>query len=154
MSLVHEKLYQSKYLAKIDFYDYIHDLVANLFQSYGVNSGKITPTISIENIQMDIDLAIPCGLIANELVTNSLKYAFPEGTEGEIMIAFHKKDENMLEFIVSDNGIGFPKDLDFRKTDSLGLHLVTILAENQLHGEINLIRGKGTEFQIIFRGIK
>jgi two-component sensor histidine kinase len=63
-------------------------------------------------------------------------------------------DENMLEFVISDNGIGLPKDLDFRKTESLGLHLVTILAENQLHGQINLIRGKGTEFQIKFRGIK
>ncbi|MCZ7397569.1 MAG: PAS domain S-box protein [Candidatus Methanoperedens sp.] len=154
MSLVHEKLYQSEDLAKIDFYNYINDLVANLFQSYAANSGKITLNISIENIQIDIDLAIPCGLIANELITNSLKYAFPEGTEGEIKIAFRKKEENMLEFVISDDGIGLPKDLDFRKTESLGLHLVTILAENQLHGEINLIRGKGTEFQIKFRGIK
>ncbi|HYN44501.1 MAG TPA: PAS domain S-box protein [Candidatus Limnocylindrales bacterium] len=154
MSLVHEKLYQSKDLAKIDFYNYINDLAANLFQIYVVNPGKITLTMNIENIQLDIDLAIPCGLIANELVTNSLKYAFPAGTKGEITIAFSKKEENMLEFVISDDGIGFPKDLDFRKTDSLGLHLVTILAENQLHGEINLIRGKGTEFQIKFRGIK
>lgn len=154
MSLVHEKLYQSKDLAKIDFNNYINDLVANLFQSYSANSGKITLNISIENIQLDIDLAIPCGLLANELVTNSLKYAFPAGTKGEIKIAFRKKEENMLEFVISDDGIGLPKDLDFRKTESLGLHLVTILAENQLHGKINLIRGKGTEFQIKFRGIK
>ncbi|MCG2736692.1 MAG: PAS domain S-box protein [Candidatus Methanoperedenaceae archaeon] len=154
MSLVHEKLYQSKDLARIDFHNYINDLAANLFQSYSANSGKITLNISIENIQMDIDLAIPCGLIANELVTNSLKYAFPEGTEGEIKIAFRKKEQNMFEFVISDNGIGLQKDLDFRKTESLGLHLVTILAENQLHGEIDLIRGKGTEFQIKFRGIK
>ena len=154
MSLVHEKLYQSKDLAKIDFHDYINDLVANLFQAYMAKSGKITLTMNIENIYLDIDLAIPCGLIANELVTNSLKYAFPAGTKGEIKIAFHKKEENMLEFVINDNGIGLPKHLDFRKTDSLGLHLVTILAENQLHGEINLIRRKGTEFQIKFRGIK
>ena len=154
MSLVHEKLYQSNDLAKIDFHCYINDLVAGLFQSYEINAGKIKLNMHIENLQLDIDFAIPCGLIINELVTNSLKYAFPDNTEGEINIAFLKTDENMLELVISDNGIGLPKDLDFRKTESLGLHLVTILSENQLHGEINLNRSKGTEFQIKFRGIK
>jgi len=152
MALVHEKLYQSKDLAKIDFYDYINDLVANLFQSYVENSGKIKLNMKIENIQLDIDLAIPCGLIINELVTNSLKYAFPDGRNGEIKIVFRKTDENMLELAISDNGIGIPLDLDFRKTGSLGLHLVTILAENQLHGKINLYRNEGTEFRIEFKG--
>ncbi|NJD52143.1 MAG: PAS domain S-box protein [Candidatus Methanoperedens sp.] len=152
MSLVHEKLYQSRDLAKIDFKDYINDLTANLFQSYNSNSGKITLDMNIENIQMDIDFAIPCGLIINELVTNSLKYAFPEDIKGEIGIVLHKTDKEMFELVIGDNGIGLPKDLDFRKTESLGLHLVTILTENQLHGEINLIRNHGTEFQIKFRG--
>ena len=152
MALVHEKLYQSKDLAKIDFHDYINDLVANLFQSYVENSGKIKLNMNIENIQLDIDLAIPCGLIINELVTNSLKYAFPDGRNGEIKIVFRKTDENMLELVISDNGIGIPLDLDFRKTGSLGLHLVTILAENQLHGKINLNRNEGTEFRIEFKG--
>jgi len=154
MALVHEKLYQSKDLARIDLYDYINDLVANLFQSYMDNSSKITLNMNIENIQLDIDLAIPCGLIINELVTNSLKYAFPEGRTGEIIIAFRKIEENMFELAIGDNGIGLPPDLDFRKTNSLGLHLVTILAENQLHGEIILNRNAGMEFQIKFRGIK
>ena len=154
MSLVHEKLYRSKDLAKIDFYEYINDLVANLFQSYNSNSGNILLNMNIENIQLDIDFAIPCGLIINELVTNSLKYAFPAGRKGEIKVSFFKTDENMLELVIGDNGIGISKDLDFRKTESLGLHLVTILAENQLHGEINLILKGGTEFHIKFRGIK
>jgi two-component sensor histidine kinase len=156
MSLVHEKLYQSKDLAKIDFNEYICEMVADLIHSYDVNSGRITLNTNIENILIDIDFAIPCGLIINELVTNSLKYAFPAGTQGEIKIAFRSIDENenMLELVVSDNGVGIPKDLDFRKTESLGLHLVTTLAENQLHGEINLNRSKGTEFRIKFRGIK
>ncbi len=154
MALVHEKLYQSKDLARIDLYDYLSDLVANLFQSYVKNSGKIKLNMNIENIQLDIDLAIPCGLIINELVTNSLKYAFPAGRVGEITIQFRKTAENMLELVISDNGIGIPIDLDFRKTGSLGLHLVTILAENQLHGEINLNRKEGTEFTIKFKGIK
>jgi two-component sensor histidine kinase len=90
MALVHEKLYQSKDLAKIDFHDYINDLAANLFQSYRKDSGKT--------------------------------------------------GENMLELVISDNGIGIPLDMDFRKTGSLGLHLVTILAENQLHGKISISR--------------
>ncbi len=154
MSLVHEKLYQSKDLSKIDFNEYINDMVAELIQSYEVNGSKITLNMNIENIPMSIDFAIPCGLIINELVTNSLKHAFPPGTQGEINIAFHSTDQNMLELVVSDNGIGIPKDLDFRKTESLGLHLITTLAENQLHGKINLNRSKGTEFQIKFRGIK
>ncbi len=154
MSLVHEKLYQSRDLARINFFDYINDLVANLFQSYMAISSKITPSIDIENIQLDIDFAIPCGLIINELVTNSLKYAFSEEAKGEIRIVFRRTCGDMYELIVSDNGIGISADIDFRKTGSMGLHLVTILSEHQLHGEINLIRKKGTEFQIKFRGIK
>lgn len=154
MALVHEKLYQSKDLARIDFYDYMSDLVANVFQSYVKNSGKIKLNMNIENIQLDIDLAIPCGLIINELLTNSLKYAFPAGREGEIKVAFHKTDENMLQLVISDNGIGIPPDMDIRKTGSLGLHLVSILAENQLHGKININRKEGTEFTIEFKGIK
>jgi len=154
MALVHEKLYQSKDLAKIDFSDYISDLTANLFQSYQENSGKIRLNMNIENIQLDIDFAIPCGLIINELVTNSLKYAFPADRVGEIKIVFRRTIENTLELVISDNGIGIPPDLDFRKTGSMGLHLVTILAENQLHGKINLNRNEGTEFIIEFKGIK
>ena len=154
MALVHEKLYQSKDLAKINFLDYINDLAANLFQSYAENSGKIKLNMNIENIQVDIDFAIPCGLIINELVTNSLKYAFPAGRVGEIKIVFRKTDKNMLELVISDNGIGIPPDLDFRKTGSLGLHLVTILAENQLHGKININRNEGTEFKIEFKEIQ
>ncbi len=154
MALVHEKLYLSKDLAKIDFHDYINDLAANIFQSYVKDSGKIRLNMNIENLQLDIDFAIPCGLIINELVTNSLKYAFPEGRNGEIKIVFRKTDEDMLELVISDNGIGIPLDMDFRKTGSLGLHLVTILAEKQLHGKIHLNRNEGTEFKVEFKGIK
>ncbi|MCZ7357872.1 MAG: PAS domain S-box protein [Candidatus Methanoperedens sp.] len=154
IALVHEKLYQSKNLAKIDFNEYISDMIADVIQTFEVNGSKITLNMNIENIPLDIDFATPCGLIINELVTNSLKYAFPAGTGGEIKIAFRSIGETMLELVVSDDGIGIPKDLDFRKTESLGLHLVTTLAENQLHGEINLNRIKGTEFKIKFRGIK
>ncbi|CAG0973297.1 putative sensor histidine kinase pdtaS [Methanosarcinales archaeon] len=153
MSLVHEKLYQSRDLRNIDFGEYINDLGASLFQSYNIHSGNIKLNIRVENVYLDIDLAIPTGLIINELITNSLKYAFPKGINGEITVIFRSRGE-MLELVVSDNGIGFPKDLDFRKTRSLGLHLVTILTENQLHGKIDMNGNKGTEFKIEFKGVK
>ncbi len=150
MSLVHEKLYQSRDLAKIDFKDYIRDMMSNLFQSYGSKAESIKLILDIDNLFRPVDSAIPCGLIINELVTNSLKYAFPDGRKGEIRIVLRKADGNMIELIVGDDGIGFPEGIDFRKTESLGLHLVTILAESQLQGNINLNRDRGTEFKICF----
>jgi PAS domain S-box-containing protein len=154
MSLVHEKLYQSKDLTQIDFNDYIRDLIKGLFQSYGANKGNIALNIYVNTISLGIDFAIPCGLIINELVTNSLKHAFPDGRKGEIKIVLHSTDENMIELVVGDNGIGIPEDMDFKITKTLGLHLVTMLAENQLHGDINLNRNKGTEFIIKFKDVK
>jgi len=152
MSLIHEKLYQSSDLTKLDFSEYIKDLVDDLFQYYGVNTGTIASNINVENVSLEVDSAIPCGLIINELVTNSLKYAFPEGRKGELKLSLRPIDDNMVELIIGDNGIGIPEELDFRNTDSLGLHLVTILVENQLHGEISLDRSNGTEFKIEFNG--
>lgn len=153
MSLVHEKLYQSRDLRNIDFKDYINDLAINLFQNYNTNSGKIKLNSNIEGILLDIDLAIPTGLIITELMINSFKYAFPGDREGEIKILFRSLNDNMLELIVSDNGVGIPKGINFRKTTSLGLHLVTVLSESQLHGTIEMNRGKGTgtEFHIKFK---
>ncbi len=152
MSLVHEILYRSKDLAQIDFNNYIRELTKGLLQSYGTGSIKLR--INVENISLGIDYAIPCGLIINELVTNSLKHAFPQGREGEIKISLISTGENIIELTVSDNGVGFPKDLDFRKANTLGLRLVTILAENQLHGETILDLSSGTEFKIKFKKVK
>ncbi|HEX7576124.1 MAG TPA: histidine kinase dimerization/phosphoacceptor domain -containing protein, partial [Candidatus Methanoperedens sp.] len=154
MSLIHEKLYFSKDLAKIEFNEYISDLANSLFQSQGVKVGTIELSLNIENVSLGIDQGIPCGLIINELITNSLKYAFPDGRKGEIKVSLCLNDENMVELVVGDNGVGIPDDIDFRKTESLGLRLVTILAEDQLHGEINLDRSRGTEFKIKFKGVK
>lgn len=106
--------------------------------------------MNIDNILLNIDQAIPCGLIINELITNSIKYAFSEGNKGKISVEFHQDTDKMFELIVSDNGVGIPKGIDFRKTRSLGLHLVTILAEKQLHGQIMLNQANGTEFKIKF----
>jgi PAS domain S-box-containing protein len=154
MALIHEKLYQSRDFAKIDLSQYIKDLVNYLFRYYGINTGNIALNLNIENVYIGIDSGIPCGLIINELVTNSLKHAFPDGRKGEMKISLRSIDANMIELAVSDNGTGIPEDLDFRNTKSLGLHLVTMLAENQLHGEIHLDRSKGTEFKIKFKGGK
>jgi len=153
MALIHEKLYQSRNLAQIDFKEYIDGIVSNIFESHGKNS-NIRIDNMVENVPIKIDYAIPCGLIINELVTNSLKYAFPERRQGKIQISVKSKDTNMIQISISDDGIGIPKDMDIRNTKSLGLHLVTALAEHQLNGEIILNRERGTEFQINFKGAK
>jgi len=150
MALVHEKLYQSKDLAKINFEKYIRNLTNHLFRAYRTNSNAIKLKINVNDVSLSIDTAIPCGLIINELVSNSLKYAFTEGREGEIRIDLHSDGANKFRLIVSDNGAGFPKDLDFRNSPSLGLQLVNSLT-NQLDGTIKLDGSSGTEFKITFQ---
>jgi PAS domain S-box-containing protein len=153
MSIIHERLYHSEDLSRLDIKEYIKDLVNNLFQAYNINKSVIKSNINVETFTLGIDFAILCGLIINELVTNSIKYAFPDGRKGEIKIDFKQTDENDFELVVSDNGVGIPEDLDIRKTKSLGLRLITMLVDDQLEGEINLVRSKGTEFQIKFKGV-
>ncbi len=150
MALIHEKFYQSKNFINIDLNGYVKTFVTNLFKSYGINTSKISHKIKIEDVSLGLEDAIPCGLIINELVSNSLKYAFQQDRKGEIRVAFRSINEDELELTVSDNGIGIPEDLDFRNTESLGLHLVTILAEDQLNGKIELNRKVGTEYRIRF----
>jgi PAS domain S-box-containing protein len=154
MSLIHEMLYQSKHLSKINFKEYIRVLANYLFRSCWPSPCKIALKIESENVYLAIDNAIPCGLIIHELVSNSLKHAFSGSKEGEIKIALHSINERDIELVVSDDGVGMPEDLDIRNTKSLGLHLVTILAEDQLQGEIKLDRNKGTEFQIKLRNVR
>ncbi len=154
MSLIHEMLYQSKHLSKINFKDYIRVLANYLVRSCWPSPGKLALKIESENVCLAIDNAIPCGLIIHELVSNSLKHAFSGSKEGEIKIALHSINERDIELVVSDDGVGMPEDLDIRNTKSLGLHLVTILAEDQLQGEIKLDRNKGTEFQIKLRDVR
>ena len=152
MALIHEKLYKAKDLAKVDFNDYLKDMINSMFMSYGLSSHKVALKTDVEDVAFGIDTAIPCGLIINELVSNSLKYAFPEAREGEIKVSLRRNDKAEVELTVSDNGVGMPEDVDFRKTDSLGLNLVNTLV-GQLQGKIELYREKGTEFIITFKGI-
>jgi PAS domain S-box-containing protein len=154
MSLIHEKLYKSKNLAHINMNDYIRDLTSQIIQFYRNVSAKIALKLEAEDIWLGIDTAIPCGLIINEMVSNSLKHAFPENRKGEIRITFQKTDNDEIIMRVKDNGVGLPGDLDFRNTRTLGLQLVSTLAESQLQGKIELNRDEGTEFIIGFKEIK
>jgi len=149
MALIHEKLYQSANLAQIDFGDYIRELASYLLQSQDTHLRGITLNVQVTDTFLDIDTAVPCGLIINELVSNSLKHAFPKGQNGEIFIKMWAIDRQQVTLIVGDNGLGFPQELDFRETESLGLQLVNTLVE-QLEGVIELGRNNGSRFTINF----
>lgn len=150
MALLHEKLYQSKDLFRIDFAEYVRDLTDNLLRSYSASIQAIALRTHASKIWLTIDTAIPCGLIINELVSNSLKHAFPTAnSENRISIDIHASDENQFTLVISDNGIGFPQDIDFQDTESLGLQLVCTFVE-QLEGTIELDRSSGTTFIIKF----
>ncbi|MFP3974851.1 MAG: PAS domain S-box protein [Dehalococcoidia bacterium] len=149
MSLIHEKLYRSENMAAINFKEFIRSLSHSLIRSYGISNVSLKS--DIEDVHLPIDTAIPCGLIVNELVSNSLKYAFPEGKSGEIEIGLHQIGEGEVELMVRDNGAGMSGDIDIRNTDSLGMDLVTLLGEKQLGGKVELDRSQGTEFRIRFQ---
>jgi PAS domain S-box-containing protein len=150
IALIHEKLYRSKDLSRVNASEYIADLCTNLFHSYGRGASRVDLTLSVTDVTLSLDTAVPCGLIINELVSNSLKHAFPEDRSGEIGVELsHGKEGFMLA--VGDTGVGFPQDLDFRETESLGLQLVNILVQ-QLDGSIELDSDRqGTRFEIRFR---
>ena len=184
MALVHEKLYQSEDMVSVDFADYIKNLTGYLFQSYSLDSERVSLKLDVEKVFLGMDTAVPLGIIVNELVSNSLKHAFSGEKEGEIYIELRRSKEysareekspedsgnkrvrhpdsektglksaarnieDRLILIVRDNGRGFPEELDFRGTASLGLQLVTTLVD-QIEGDIELDRSRGTEFKISF----
>lgn len=151
MALLHEKLYHSKDLAKIDFNDYIRSLVDHLLFGYGAHPDKIKLSMKIDNVFLGVDTAIPCGLIVNELLSNALKHAFPGDRHGEIGIAF-TQDQGEYSLTIADNGIGLPNELDFKKSSSLGLQLVDTLT-NQLMGRMSLARTNGSAFTLRFSEI-
>ena len=151
MSLLHEKFYRSKDLLNIDFAEYIKELTDGLIRSYGIDASKIAIKTDVKGISLVINIAIPCGLLVNELISNSLKHAFPKGKSGEVKVSMRPSEKGWVELIIRDNGVGFPKELDFRKTKSLGLQLVNTLVKDQLGGEIELDRSAGTKFKIKFK---
>ena len=155
MALVHEQLYESKDFSKISIQGYLNALVIKLIAVYEQKAGMVTTKIEAEGIQLSIDTVIPIGLITNELVTNSMKYAFQERKGNQIKVALNSTAvEGEYELIVRDNGIGIQEDFDISNTKKLGLMLVTNLTEMQLNGKVEVKRGKGTEFRIKFKEIK
>jgi len=133
MALIHERLYQSSDLAKIDFAGYVRSLTGHLVRSYKANAIRLN--VEIESVPMNLDVSIPCGLMINELVSNAFKYAFPGRKDGEIKVVFSEDKDRMLRLVVSDNGVGFPEDRNPEESDSLGLKLVRTLTE-QLGGTL------------------
>ncbi len=152
LMLVQQKLYQAESLARLDLKDYLEDLAYTVFHSYQDSPGKISLTVDAESVLVSPDMAIPCGLILNELLTNAFKDAFPGDRNGEIHLALHTADESTIELQVRDDGIGLPEAFDLTQTDSLGLQLVRAFV-TQLHGTLNIRREKGTEFQIRFNNM-
>lgn len=194
MALIHERLYRSNNLKMIDFEDYIRKLAVDLFSVYAIDPDQIKLIFNVEDIMLDVNTAIPLGLIINELLTNSLKYAFPTNVNrrpanekfanpktvgyesenrkfsnpatkdlGNIDNASESLNENINSIIINliknddeftlmvkDNGIGFPEDVDFKNTDSMGLELVNSLTK-QIEGNIELDNVEGTEFKITFK---
>jgi two-component sensor histidine kinase len=136
-------------LVNIDFNNYIQNLIPYLFHTFGAEN-RISLKTTGDDIWLNIDTVIPCGLIVNELVSNSLKHAFPGDRKGEVYVGINSNGDGQYVLIVGDNGVGFPEDLDFRSTKSLGLQLVLMLVE-QIEGKIELDRTNGTEFKIRFR---
>jgi PAS domain S-box-containing protein len=152
MALLHDKLYQSQSLEKIDFPEYVTTLTSYLLMSYGVNLDLIKVNINIEQVFLSIDTALTCGLIINELISNSLKYAFPKEKGGLLEIKLSCESNQKLLLTVKDNGVGFPQDVSL-KTTTLGLKLVDVLTK-QLEGDLELDQSQGTEFKIKFCQVK
>jgi PAS domain S-box-containing protein len=152
MAIIHEKLYNSESMSEIDFGEYISDLTESLFYNYRVNPSKVKLNENMEEIFFDVDTAIPCGLIVNELITNCLKHAFPGDTKGEICIELFRKDDKYV-LNVKDDGVGFPENIDFKNTESLGLQLVINLV-SQIEGTVELDGTNGSSFNIIFNELE
>ena len=148
MALVHEKFYQSDEVSEIDFAGYIEKLCHFLYQSYGDKTDRIDVQIKGDKIDLDMDTAMPCGLLVNEIVSNAYKYAFPGKEKGTILIEF-KKANGKMTLLIQDNGVGFPEEYDLDRSESLGMQLIQALT-GQLEGELKVSKNNGTTFEITF----
>jgi len=149
MALIHERLYQSSDLSRIEFSQYLRNLTTHLFHSYQVDASRVQLKLEAEEVHLNINTAIPCGLIVNELVSNALKHGFPEGRKGELEIGLSAVPEDGYVLKIKNDGVGFPEGLDFRKTETLGMQIINTLVE-QIGGRLELSREKGTAFRLEF----
>jgi len=148
MAYIHESLYQTKDFSSINFTEYVTNLSNNLVHSYQSFEDQVELDLKIQDVYLNLDLAIPCGLIINEILSNALKYAFPKNRTGKLGLKLSHKNQE-ITLVIQDNGIGLPAHIDYKNTESLGLQLVVTLVD-QLGGSIKLDRVKGTKFTIIF----
>lgn len=151
MALVHQKLYQSQNLSKIDLKDYVYDLTHQLFMSYNMSSEKISLNIDLDEITVLIDTAIPCGLFLNELISNAFKFAFPGDMKGDISISLKKLEDNSIELKVSDNGIGLQTDVETAGSETLGFKLLSNVADSQLQGILKFEVENGVSCSVVFK---
>lgn len=150
MALVHEKFYQAEELSEIHFGEYAEKLCQFLFQSYSDRTDRIRLKINADDVKFDMDTAMPCGLLINEVVSNALKYAFPDNRSGEITINVKSLPDNIIELSISDNGIGLPEGLDIEASETLGLQLISALC-GQLDGTLVVEGKEGASFRVQFR---
>lgn len=151
MAKVHQKLYQAQNLSNINLREYICELSDLLMQSYNGSINKVTFNLDLEDVNVLVYIAIPCGLILNELISNAFKYAFPDNKKGQITIKLYRIDGDLLELQVSDNGIGVPKNFDFRTNSGMGLQIVFDIVEHQLDGSISFESSNGVNAKIRFK---
>lgn len=153
MALIHERLYQSPDLARIDFTDYLRILVPRLFDSYQTTDQQVSLRLEAEEISLEVSQAIPCGLIINELIANALRHAFPGGRQGQLLLSMEKTAGDEIALVVADNGVGLPEEVDLGKASTLGLQLVQVLTR-QLKGSVAVDRSAGTRFELRFPWLK
>ncbi len=149
MALVQEQLYRADNVSSLDLKEYLIALSSTIFRNYQVDVDQITLRFQMQSIIVPTEIVIPCGLVVNELLTNALKYAFPQGQRGEVSLNLEIIDSAIM-LRIRDNGVGIPAEFDIHTTDSLGLHLVVMLVERQLKGHLDLQRQTGTEWVIRF----
>ena len=154
IALIHEKLYRSTEVSQLFFAEYVRDLVTDLFRTYGVDQKGLNVRTTVEDVSLDVDTAIPCGLIINELVSNVLKHAFPKGSAGEVVVELRPHGTHEYSLLIKDNGVGLPEGFDVRTSNSLGLKLVSDLTR-QLDGFMEVESGPtGTTFRIVFKELQ
>jgi two-component sensor histidine kinase len=149
IALIHEKLYQSKDYSRVRFSEYARSLASNIFVATGMSPSAVSLRITMEDVSLGVDKAIPCGLILNELITNALKHAFPPPMLGTVSIDLRKDGDHSVVISVSDDGVGMPSKIELKDSPSLGLALVHTLVE-QLEGQLQILRDRGTTMRVTF----
>jgi two-component sensor histidine kinase len=150
MAQIHQSLYQSEDIAKVNFANFCESLISSLLATFNVDIGRVKVKSDLAHVELAIDQAVPCGLIANELITNALKHGFPGGTQGEITVSTQKNDDDVVTLCVSDNGRGMPDGFTPGKSEGLGLQLIELLTD-QIGGTLEVVTEGETTFIITFR---